>query len=74
LDPIGVRDARDWILAARGRGCSILVSSHQLSEVERTCDRVAIIDEGVLVANGQLDEVVEEGETLEDAFVRLVGK
>jgi ABC-2 type transport system ATP-binding protein len=74
LDPIGVRDARDWILAARERGCSILVSSHLLSEVERTCDQVAIIDEGTLVAKGGLDELVEEGETLEDAFVRLVGK
>jgi ABC-2 type transport system ATP-binding protein len=74
LDPIGVRDARDWILTARERGCSILVSSHLLSEVERTCDQVAIIDEGTLVAKGGLDELVEEGETLEDAFVRLVGK
>jgi len=74
LDPIGVRDARDWILAARERGCSILVSSHLLSEVERTCDQVAIIDEGTLVAQGGLDELVEEGETLEDAFVRLVGR
>ncbi len=74
LDPIGVRDARDWILAARERGCSILVSSHLLSEVERTCDQVAIINEGTLVAKGGLDEVLEEGETLEDAFVRLVGR
>ena len=72
LDPIGVRDARDWILAARERGCSILVSSHLLSEVERTCDQVAILNEGILVAQGRLDELVEEGETLEDAFVRLV--
>ncbi|MEE8166351.1 MAG: ABC transporter ATP-binding protein [Myxococcota bacterium] len=72
LDPIGVRDARDWILAARERGCSILMSSHLLSEVERTCDQVAIIDEGTLVAKGGIDELVEEGETLEDAFVRLV--
>ncbi|MBW2540751.1 MAG: ABC transporter ATP-binding protein [Deltaproteobacteria bacterium] len=74
LDPIGVRDARDWILAARERGCSVLVSSHLLSEVERTCDQVAIIDEGTLAARGALDEIVQEGETLEDAFVRLVRK
>jgi len=74
LDPIGVRDARDWILAARERGCSVLVSSHLLSEVERTCDQVAIIDEGTLIAKGGLDEIVAEGETLEDAFVRLVRK
>jgi ABC-2 type transport system ATP-binding protein len=74
LDPIGVRDARDWIRAARERGCSVLVSSHLLSEVERICDQVAIIDEGTLAAKGALDEIVAEGETLEDAFVRLVGK
>lgn len=74
LDPIGVRDARDWILAARERGCSVLVSSHLLSEVERTCDQVAIIDEGALIAEGGLDEIVRDGETLEDAFVRLVRK
>lgn len=74
LDPIGVRDARDWILAARKRGCSVLVSSHLLSEVERTCDQIAIIDEGALAAKGALDEIVEPGETLEDAFVRLVAK
>jgi ABC-2 type transport system ATP-binding protein len=74
LDPIGVRDARDWMLKARARGCSILVSSHLLSEVERTCDRVAILDQGALVASGSLDELLGEGETLEDAFVRLVGR
>jgi ABC-2 type transport system ATP-binding protein len=74
LDPIGVRDARDWILGARERGCSILVSSHRLSEIERTCDHVAILDAGSLVATGRLAEVVREGESLEDAFVRLVAR
>ena len=72
LDPLGVRDAREWIQAARERGCTILVSSHVLSEVERTCDQVAILHEGRVVANGGLDEVVAPGESLEDAFVRLV--
>jgi ABC-2 type transport system ATP-binding protein len=72
LDPIGVRDARDWILQARARGCAVLVSSHLLSEVERTCDEIAIIDDGAVVASGPLDGILEEGEDLEDAFVRLV--
>ncbi len=72
LDPIGVRDARDWILQARARGCAVLVSSHLLSEVERTCDEIAIIDGGALIASGTLDGILEEGEDLEDAFVRLV--
>ncbi|MDJ0786628.1 MAG: ABC transporter ATP-binding protein [Myxococcota bacterium] len=72
LDPLGVRDAREWILRAREQGTTILVSSHVLSEVERTCDRVAILHEGSLLADGRLDEVLRDGESLEDAFVRLV--
>jgi ABC-type multidrug transport system ATPase subunit len=72
LDPLGVRDAREWIAQARAAGASVLVSSHVLSEVERTCDRVAILHEGALRASGSLDDVVRPGESLEDAFVRQV--
>jgi ABC-2 type transport system ATP-binding protein len=72
LDPLGVRDARAWIAAARERGATVLVSSHVLSEVERTCDRVAVLHEGRLVGAGSIDQVVRAGESLEDAFVRLV--
>jgi ABC-2 type transport system ATP-binding protein len=72
LDPIGVRDARDWIQAARQRGCSVLMSSHILSEVERVCDRIAIVNEGRIAASGALGELVRPGENLEDAFVRVV--
>jgi ABC-2 type transport system ATP-binding protein len=72
LDPIGVRDARGWIQRARARGCTVLVSSHILSEVERTCDRIAIMHEGQIAASGALDDLVRPGENLEDAFVRVV--
>ncbi len=72
LDPIGVRDARDWISGARERGCTVPVSSHILSEVERTCDHVAVLHEGRVVASGPLDRVVRAEENLEDAFIRLV--
>ena len=72
LDPIGVRDARDWIQRARDRGCAVLVSSHVLSEVERICDRVAIMHEGRIAASGPIDQLVRPGENLEDAFVRVV--
>jgi ABC-2 type transport system ATP-binding protein len=72
LDPLGIRDARAWILAARARGAALLVSSHTLSEVERTCDRVAILNEGKLAASGALAELAGPGESLEDVFVRVV--
>jgi ABC-2 type transport system ATP-binding protein len=72
LDPLGVRDARDWIQAARTRGATLLVSSHVLSEVERTCNQVAILHEGRVAAAGALESVVAPGESLEDAFVRVV--
>jgi ABC-2 type transport system ATP-binding protein len=72
LDPLGIRDARGWLLAARERGAALLVSSHGLSEVERICDRVAILNEGRLVASGALAELAQPGETLEDVFVRAV--
>lgn len=72
LDPLGVRDARDWIQAARARGATLLVSSHVLSEVERTCDEVVILHEGRIAACGPLGALVQPGESLEDAFVRAV--
>jgi ABC-2 type transport system ATP-binding protein len=72
LDPLGIRDARGWIEAERARGATVLVSSHQLSEVERTCDHIAILDRGRIAASGELRTLVREGETLEDVFVRAV--
>jgi ABC-2 type transport system ATP-binding protein len=72
LDPLGVRDARDWILAARQRGRTLLVSSHVLTEVERTCDHVVVLHQGRIVASGPIAEVLLPGESLEDAYVRIV--
>jgi ABC-2 type transport system ATP-binding protein len=74
LDPLGVREARGWLTAARERGATLLVSSHVLSEVERVCDHLAIVHEGHVAASGPLDGVVQPGETLEDAYVRIVGQ
>jgi ABC-2 type transport system ATP-binding protein len=72
LDPIGIREARGWIDGMRERGCAILISSHVLSEVEQLCDQVAILHQGRLRAHGAIGDVLDPGETLEDAFVRVV--
>ena len=72
LDPLGIRDARDWIREHRERGCTVLVSSHVLSEVERICDEAVIVNEGRVAAAGAIEALARPGETLEDAFVRAV--
>ena len=72
LDPLGVRDARDWIQAARGEGRTLLISSHVLTEVEKVCDHIIILHEGRVVVSGALDALLLAGESLEDAFVRIV--
>lgn len=57
LDPIGRRHARDLILELRKEGKTVFLSSHLLSEVESTCDTVAVLKRGTLVAYGTPDEV-----------------
>lgn len=57
LDPIGRRHTRDLILQLRNEGKTIFLSSHLLSEVESTCDTIAVLKRGKLVAYGTPDEV-----------------
>jgi ABC-2 type transport system ATP-binding protein len=71
LDPAGVRWLRDLLRAMAAEGRTVLVSSHLLSEVARTVDRVVVIDRGRLVAEGPVTDLTLSGESLEDAFLRL---
>jgi ABC-2 type transport system ATP-binding protein len=63
LDPIGRMDVRGILKTARDRGAAVFLNSHLLSEVERVCDRVAIVDRGRVVAEGPLSEVLGGRET-----------
>jgi ABC-2 type transport system ATP-binding protein len=58
LDPVGRSDVRAIIRHARERGTTVFLNSHLLTEVERVCDRVAIVDRGRVVEEGRLDEVL----------------
>jgi ABC-2 type transport system ATP-binding protein len=62
LDPGGRRLVRDIIKAERSRGATVFLNSHLLSEVEVTCDRVAFIKHGEVLATRRL-EGLREGET-----------
>jgi ABC-2 type transport system ATP-binding protein len=57
LDPVGRRIVRELLSGLRERGVSVLLNSHLLSEVELVCDRVTIIDDGRVVAEGRPDEL-----------------
>jgi ABC-2 type transport system ATP-binding protein len=57
LDPLGRVEVRDLIRELRDRGVTIFLNSHFLSEVEVTCDRVAIVKRGRVVRMGTLDEL-----------------
>jgi ABC-2 type transport system ATP-binding protein len=61
LDPAGRRTVRALLEELRGRGVSVLLNSHLLSEVELVCDRVAIIARGALVAAGTPAELAHAG-------------
>ncbi|RYG29982.1 ABC transporter ATP-binding protein [bacterium] len=61
LDPIAHREIRDLILGFREEGRTVFISSHELSEVELICDRVAIINRGVIERQGKLTELLKGG-------------
>jgi ABC-2 type transport system ATP-binding protein len=60
LDPVGRADVRSIVRRARDAGSTILLNSHLLTEVERVCDRVAIVDHGRVLASGRIDDLLGE--------------
>jgi ABC-2 type transport system ATP-binding protein len=59
LDPAGMRDMRDMLRGLADEGRAVVLSSHLLDEVERTCDQVAIVDHGRVVRQGPIRELTE---------------
>jgi ABC-2 type transport system ATP-binding protein len=57
VDPVGRREIRDVLLAMRGRGTTVFINSHLLSELEMVCDRVAILVGGTVACQGTVDEL-----------------
>lgn len=58
LDPVGRRDVRQIVEELRGQGKTVLLNSHILSEIEATCDRVAILKQGKIIAEGTIPELL----------------
>ena len=78
LDPDGINKILDLILSlSRDRGITVVLSSHLLDQVQRTCSRIGIMMKGRMVATGTIGELArrksgpdEAGETLEQIYMR----
>ncbi len=58
LDPGGMLEMRDMILSLVAEGRTVVLSSHLLDEVERTCDAVAIVDHGKVIRQGPISQLL----------------
>lgn len=76
LDVTSSRAVDEFILDARRQGKTVIFSSHIMSEVEKLCDRVAIIHHGAIIVEGTIDELKghQADSKFEDVFVRLLGE
>jgi ABC-2 type transport system ATP-binding protein len=78
VDPAGSREIRDLILDLKRRGITVLLSSHLLAQAQEICDRVGILADGVLVREGNLQELIAiENQTelvIADASTQLVNE
>ena len=72
LDPIGIAWLRTFLRGLANEGRTVLISSHQLAEMQNTIDDVLVIHKGKLIKSGTLEEITE-GHSLEEAFLRLTG-
>jgi len=75
LDLVASDRLLDSILEARDRGASVIFSTHILREAVKICDRIGVIDRGMLKAEGSVEELntQTETDTFEEAFLKLVG-
>ncbi|MGO8672379.1 MAG: ABC transporter ATP-binding protein [Capsulimonadaceae bacterium] len=65
LDPLGRRDVREIITTLRSQGKTVLLNSHLLSEIELTCDQVAILKGGRIVRQGRIDDLLAAPTTVQ---------
>jgi ABC-2 type transport system ATP-binding protein len=59
LDPVGRRDVRELVRELAAGGVTVFLNSHLLTEVEAVCDRVAIVNQGRVIASGPLDDLAD---------------
>ncbi len=75
LDVMSTRALRKYILDLKKAGHSVVLSTHIMQEVAALCDRIVIIANGEIAADGTAEQLLERSgqDSLEDAFVALIG-
>jgi ABC-2 type transport system ATP-binding protein len=74
VDAVGARLMKEILVDQVRHGATIFLTSHVLEVVERLCDHAAIINAGKIVAEGSMDDLRAGSHTLEEVFVRTVGR
>jgi len=72
LDPKAAFVLKELMKELTAGGCAIFFSTHVLEVAEKLCNKVAIIKDGRLISSGLMDEVVKEGASLEELFMKTV--
>jgi len=63
VDPVGRREIRDMLVELKDEGKTVFINSHLLSEVEKVCTEIAILNEGKLVRTGSIEELTAQERT-----------
>ncbi|MBL0355562.1 MAG: ABC transporter ATP-binding protein [Chitinophagaceae bacterium] len=87
LDPQARRNLWDLIRDIRSKGTTVIITTHYMDEAEQLCDRIAIMDEGKIIALASPDKMIDDlvatgferpkqvkAANLEDVFIQLTGK
>lgn len=73
LDPLQIIEIRD-LIASLAKDHAVILSSHILQEISAVCDHVIMISQGKVVASDTMENLLGNGETLEEVFIRLAGE
>ncbi len=73
LDIYSIRDVQDFILTCKEQGKTVLVSTHNMHEIERLCDNLVIISDGRIIRNGPKEEILrnEGTDDVMEMFFRI---
>jgi ABC-2 type transport system ATP-binding protein len=74
LDPMGIREVRKILEDLKDDGVTVILNSHLLSEVEKTCDTAGIMYQGKILVKDRINSIVKNEETLEDVFIKYIEK